>query len=59
MICHPRESLTEEELRLNFPKEDKPHKPLSQHIVDPASTTDITSKSRCTYSSWIQLLGQL
>ena len=30
--------------RLNFPKEDKPHN-LRVDVVDPASTTDITSKS--------------
>ena len=40
----PWECLTEAEPRLNFPKEDKPHN-LQVDIVDPASTTDTTSKS--------------
>ena len=40
----PWESLAEAKPRLNFPKEDKPHN-LRVNVVDPASTTDITSKS--------------
>ena len=44
MIYPLRESLAEAELRLNFPKEDKPNN-LRVDVVDPASTTDITSKS--------------
>ena len=44
MIYPPRESLAEAKPRLNFPKEDKPHN-LQVDVVDPASTTDITSKS--------------
>ena len=43
-IYPPRESLAEVKARLNFPKEDKPHN-LRVDVVDPASTTDITSKS--------------
>ena len=43
-IYPPRESLAEVKPRLNFPKEDKPHS-LRVDVVDPASTTDITSKS--------------
>ena len=42
-LC-PRESLAEAKPRLNFPKEDKPHN-LRVDVVDPTSTTDITSKS--------------
>ena len=45
MIYPPRESLAEVKPRLNFPKEDKPHIYLRVDVVDPASTTDITSKS--------------
>ena len=44
MIYPPRESLAEVKPRLNFPKENKPHN-LRVDVVDPASTTDITSKS--------------
>ena len=38
-------SLAEAKPRLNFSKEDKLHN-LRVDVVDPASTTDITSKSR-------------
>ena len=43
-IYPPQESLAEVEPRLNFPKEDKLHN-LRIEVVDPASITDITSKS--------------
>ena len=46
MIYPLRESLAKARPRLNFPKEDKPHN-LRVDVVDPASTTDITSKSSC------------
>ena len=44
MIYPPWESLAEAKLRLNFPKEDKPRN-LQVDVVDPASTTAMTSKS--------------
>ena len=49
-VMPPRESLAKAKPRLNFPKEDKPHN-LRVDVVDPASTTDITSKSKLVAGS--------